>query len=75
MFTEAMTLQTCIEHRMAKERSKAQWLVHRAAFAEARRLGANFHAATLAGFKATDEMDITKKSWHLSESIPVYQAR
>lgn len=56
-----MTLQTCIEHRIAKECSKAQWRVHRAAFAEALKRGANFHKATLTGFKATDEMDSTKR--------------
>ena len=50
-------IQTPLTIHLAKERSKTQWRVHRAAFAEARKRGANFHAATLAGFKATDGIE------------------
>lgn len=54
-------IQTPLTTYLAQERSKAQWRIHRAAFAEARKRGANFHAATLAGFKATDEMGMAKR--------------
>jgi hypothetical protein len=54
-------IQTPLTRYLEKERSKAQWRIHRAAFAEARKRGANFHVATLAGFKATDEMNSTKR--------------
>jgi hypothetical protein len=53
-------IHTPLTRYIAKERSKAQWAVHRVAFALARKGGANFHEATLAGFKATDEMERTR---------------
>jgi hypothetical protein len=54
-------IQTPLTRYIAKERSKAQWAVHRAAFELACKRGANFHEATLAGFNATDEIDTAER--------------